>query len=164
MKHRWPGRQKAALTTGTQIAMKLLSNSLRILCALTQLTLVMGCASTPPAPPAESLLLAAGFKTVVANTARQLQHLPTLPTGQVTVVTQTGKNYYVYPDLAKNQIYVGTDKQYQAYLKLRQQNNLPNVNPEAAYFKQDAAMRNATVRDESAPWEMWPSFNGLGWE
>ena len=164
MKHRQLGRQKAALTTGTQTTMKLLSNSLRILCALTLLALVVGCASTPPAPPAETLLLAAGFKTVVASTDKQLQHLPTLPAAQVTVVTQTGKNYYVYPDLAKNQIYVGTDKQYQAYLKLRQQNNLPNINPEAAYFKQDAAMRSATVRDDSVPWEMWPSFNGLGWE
>jgi hypothetical protein len=146
------------------MAMKLFSNFVKVLSALAPLALVVGCASTPPAPPAESLLLAAGFKTVVASTAKQLQHLPTLPAGQVTVVTQTGKNYYVYPDLAKNQIYVGTDKQYQAYLKLRQQNNLPNVNAEAAYFKQDAAMKNATVRDESAPWLLWPDFDGLGWE
>ncbi len=146
------------------MAIKLFSNSVKVLRALTLLALVAGCASTPPAPPAEGLLLAAGFKTVVASTAKQLQHLPTLPASQVTVVTQTGKNFYVYPDPAKNQIYVGTDKQYQAYLKLLQQNNLPNVNPEAAYFKQDAAMRSATVRDESAPWLLWPDFNGLGWE
>lgn len=146
------------------MAMKLFSNFVRVFSTLAPLALVVGCASTPPAPPAESLLLAAGFKTVVASTAKQLQHLPTLPAGQVTVVTQTGKNYYVYPDLAKNQIYVGTDKQYQTYLKLRQQNNLPNVNAEAAYFKQDAAMKNATVRDESAPWLLWPDFDGLGWE
>jgi hypothetical protein len=144
--------------------MKLSAICLQSLGALTLLALV-GCAGTPPAPPpTENLLVTAGFKTVVASTAQQLQHLPTLPAGRVTVVTQTGKNYFVYPDLAKNQIYVGTEKQYQAYLKLRAQNNLPTVNPEAAYFKQDAAMRNATVRDESAPWLMWPDFNGLGWE
>jgi hypothetical protein len=144
--------------------MNLLSNSTKGLSTLTLFALLVGCASTPPAPPTESLLSAAGFKTVVASTAKQLQHLPTLPAGQVTVVTQTGKTYFVYPDLAKNQIYVGTEKQYQAYLKLRSQNNMPNVNPEASYLKQDAVMRNATVRDESVPWEMWPDFNGLGWE
>ena len=116
-----------------------------------------------PAPQAESLLLAAGFKTVVASSDKQLQSLPTLPAGQVTVVTQTGKNFYVYPDLAQNRIYVGTEKEYQAYLKLRAQNNLPAPDPQASYFQQDAAMRKADARDASVPWELWPSFSGLGW-
>jgi hypothetical protein len=127
------------------------------------LTLFMGCASSPSAPPTESLLLAAGFKVVVASTDTQLQQLPTLPAGQVTVVTQTGKNYFVYPELAKNQIYVGTEKEYQAYLKVRSQNNLPDVNPEASYMKQDAAMRKVNAIDASVPWELWPDFSGLGW-
>jgi hypothetical protein len=127
--------------------------------------LMLGCASTPPAPPvqAESLLQAAGFKVVAATTDRQLQLLPTLPPGQVTVVTQTGKNFYVYPDAAKNQVYVGTQKEYQAFLKLRAQNNMAVANPEASYFQQDAAMRKADARDASVPWELWPDFNGLGW-
>jgi hypothetical protein len=140
------------------------SNCPKILGALLVLALVFGCASTPTGPSAESLLSAAGFKTVAASTAKQLQHLPTLPAGQVTAITQTGKTFFVYPDLPKNQIYVGTEKQYQAYLKLRQQNNLPTPNPEASYMRQDAAMRNSTARDESTPWILWPDFNGLGWE
>jgi hypothetical protein len=124
-----------------------------------------GCTSTPPSspPPAESLLVAAGFKTVVASTDKQMQLLPTLPAGQVTVVTQTGKNFYVYPDLPKNRVYVGTAKEYQAYMKLRAQSNLPTPDPQASYLQQDAAMRKADARDASASWDLWPSFSDLSW-
>jgi hypothetical protein len=143
-----------------------LSYCIKAFASLTLSALVLGCTSTPssaPPPQAESLLVAAGFKTVVASTDKQLQLLPTLPVGQVTVVTQTGKNFFVYPDSANNRIYVGTEKEYQAYMKLRAQNNLPTADPQASYFQQDAAMRKADARDASVPWELWPSFSGLGW-
>jgi hypothetical protein len=153
-------------TTGTLTAMKLSLNSARALGAVAMLALVVGCASTPPTPPApppESLLQAAGFKTVVASTDKQLQEIPKLPAGQVTVMSNTGKNYFVYPDLARKQIYVGTEKEYQAYLKLRAQNNMPTASPDATYMKQDAAMQKADARDNSVYWELFPDFNGLGW-
>ncbi len=145
--------------------MKLLSKSFKHLGSLAMLALVTACASTsaPPAPPNEALLSAAGFKTVVASTDKQLQEIPKLPAGQVTVMSNTGKNYFVYPDAAKNRIYVGTEKEYQAYLKLRAQNNLPTADPEASYAKQDAAMRKADARDNSVYWELFPDFNSLGW-
>ena len=149
--------------------MKLLSNP-SALAAFAVLVLVTGCANTgtgaqsaSPTPRTEALLSAAGFKTVLASTDKQLQEIPKLPAGQVTVMSNTGKNYFVYPDLARKQIYVGTEKEYQAYLKLRAQNNMPNVDPEASYAKQDAAMRKADVRDNSVYWELFPDFNGLGW-
>ena len=147
--------------------MKLLPRCYKVVCNLAMLALLVGCGSAPTAPPAaplnESLLSAAGFKTVVASTDKQLQEIPKLPAGQVTVMSKTGKNYFVYPDAAKKQIYVGTEKEYQAYLKLRAQNNMPSVDPEASYAKQDAAMRKADVRDNSVYWELFPDFNGLGW-
>jgi len=146
--------------------MSLLSKSRRIAASLVMIALVAACGSAPPAaPPAinENLLSAAGFKTVVASTDKQLQEIPKLPAGQVTVMSNTGKNYFVYPDMAKKQIYVGTEKEYQAYLKLRAQNNLPDADPEASYAKQDKAMRKADVRDNSVYWELFPDFNGLGW-
>jgi hypothetical protein len=139
-------------------------NLLGILAAL---ALLAGCGSAPTAAPAaplnEGLLSAAGFKTVVASTDRQLQEIPKLPPGQVTVMSNTGKNYFVYPDAAGKKIYVGTEKEYQAYLRLRAQNNLPTIDPQASYFKQDAAMRKADARDNSIYWELFPDFNGLGW-
>jgi hypothetical protein len=123
------------------------------------------CALAQAAAPtqAESLLVAAGFKTVVASTDKQLQQIPTLPAGQVSVVSQTGRNYFVYPDLAHNRIYVGTEKEYQAYMNLRAQNNMPTANPQGSYMQQDAAMRKADARGASVPWELWPDFKGLGW-
>jgi hypothetical protein len=131
------------------------------------LAALVGCAAAPSPPPsqpqAENLLTVAGFKTVVASTDKQVQMLPTLPAGQVTVVTQTGKNYFVYPDVAKNRIYVGNEKEYQAYLRLRAQYNMPPPNPEGSYVQQDAAMRKADARDASVPWFLWPDFSGLGW-
>jgi hypothetical protein len=147
--------------------MKLSTKQLAKVASLAMIALVAGCGSNPTAPPVaplnENLLSAAGFKTVVATTDKQLQEIPKLPAGQITVMSNTGKNYFVYPDLAKKQIYVGTEKEYQAYLKLRAQNNLPATDPEASYAKQDEAMRKAIARDNSVYWELFPDFNGLGW-
>ncbi len=145
--------------------MRCMLNFAKIVAVLAMLELVAACASTAPTVQIQGLLSAAGFKTVVASTDRQLQQLPTLPAGQVTVVTQTGKNWFVYPDLAKNRVYVGTQKEYQAYLKLRAQNGLPDVDPQASYFRQDAAMTAATARYAPVlPWEGWPAFEKLDWQ
>jgi len=138
-----------------------------VLVAVALTLAVAGCAS-PNAPPAaspqvEALLVEAGFKTVVASTDKALQQLPTLPAGQVTAVTQTGKNWFVYPDLPKNRVYVGTQKEYTAYLNLRQKNNLPDVDPEASYYKQDAAMTAKSARYAGVPIDGWPDFAVLGW-
>jgi hypothetical protein len=133
-------------------------------CALFIAVLLAACATAPTGPSPQSLLKSAGFKPIVASTDKQIAHLPTLPAGEVTVIEQTGKSYYVYPDAANNQLYVGTAKEYQAYLKLRADNHMSAPNPEASYFKQDEAMRKADNRDASAPWwEAWPAFGGLGW-
>src|SRR5271154_49320 len=145
-----------------------LAPALNVVSLLTLSAIVLGCAAAPSSPPPstpqnDSLLVAAGFKPVVASTDKQLQMLPTLPAGQVTVGTQTGKNYFVYPDLANNRIYVGTEKQYQAYMTLRAQNNLPTPDPQRSYFKQDAAIQKADARDLSVPWDVFPNFSGLGW-
>jgi len=133
-------------------------------CALALATFITACATPPRGPTAQSLLKSAGFKTLVASTDKQVAHLPTLPAGEVTVVEQSGKRYYVFPDAANNLLYVGTAKEYQTYLRLRADNQLPAPNPEASYFKQDQAMRKADNRDASAPgWDAWPAFSGLGW-
>jgi hypothetical protein len=125
---------------------------------------VVACASTPPPPPVAGLLSAAGFKTLSASTVQQQQHLKTLPADQMTAVQQTMKTYFVYPDTANNQLYVGTEKEYQAYMRLRAQNNMAVPSPDAAYQKQDAQMRAADARDASVTWGWWPGFSGLGWQ
>ncbi len=72
-------------------------------------------------PSAENLLLSAGFKAKVATTAKQRQELKTLPEGTVSPVMQRGTTFYIFPDPARNEIYVGNKAQYQAYENLTAQ-------------------------------------------
>jgi hypothetical protein len=58
---------------------------------------------------------AQGFKVITPHTAAQQQKLQALPAGKVTLIQKDGKTYYVFPDAANNQAYVGDPKQYQAY-------------------------------------------------
>lgn len=138
-------------------------NPIPVICAVALCAWLAACADAPPSTQqTESLLAAAGFKTVKASTAAQLQHLPTLPRGQVTMVTQTGKYWFVYPDLPNNQIYVGTEKEYQAYLKLGVQSGASN-GMNAQIQKQDSAMTKYDNATAGVAWESWPSFTGLQW-
>ena len=100
----------------------------------------------------ENLLIAAGFKVIVPKTAVQQQKLKALPADKVTLVQKDGKTYYVFPDAANNQAYVGGPKQYQAYKQLRLENKLANDNLEAAEMNQDAAM----------DWGGWGGWGGPG--
>lgn len=81
------------------------------------LTFGPGCASTKQT---EDLLTAAGFKTRPATTAAQQEHLKSLPR-KVSLLQKDGKNYYVFPDAARNVLYVGDNTQYEEYQKLRKQ-------------------------------------------
>ena len=143
---------------------------LGLLSALT-LTLVLGCASAPqsPPPPDEAALTAAGFKVVVAKTPMQQEHLRLLSPGKLTELQRNGTHYFVYPDAAKQQIYVGTPKEYEAYLRLRPGESVSaalakqQVADLASYNKQDAAMQMYTTRDLADPYYFWDSFDGLGW-
>jgi len=134
--------------------------------------LVWSCVTTPrTAPVSPDLLTQAGFKTVVAKTPQQQQHLRTLQQGTVSQMQQTGKHYYVYPDVSDNRLYVGTPKEYDAYVSLLARNGLPapqksNVTTADMqnYLKQDAAMTAADAQYATIPsWAIWPDFGGLGW-
>lgn len=132
------------------------------------MALCVGCASTPqaPPPPDESQLVAAGFKIVDAKTVQQQEHLQALPQGRVSGWQRTGTMFYVYPDPAKKQLYVGTPKAYEAYRRL-----VPASGPTlaqqhaadmASYNKTDATMQMYTNRDLSDPWSLWGDVDGLG--
>ena len=129
--------------------------------------LCLGRASTAPPMPDESALTAAGCKTVVAKTTQQQEHLQSLPAGKLTELQRNGTHFFVYPDPAKNQIYVGTQKEYEAYRRVHPTDTSTLAKQQAAdmasYNKQDDAMRTATNRDLSDPYYFWPSFGILGW-
>src|SRR5260221_5741308 len=85
-------------------------------------------------------MIAARFKVIVPSTATEQQKLKALPDDKVTLVQKDRKTYYVFPDAANNQAYVGGPTQYQAYKQLRLANKLANENLEAAEMNQDASM------------------------
>jgi len=147
--------------------MKPMPNPFAFITVVACLALVACVSSTPvptASPQVESMLSAAGFKTVTATTPQQLDHLSRLTPGQVSVVSQTGKDFFVYPDKDKSRIYVGTEKEYQAYQKLRAQSNLPTFSVESVSQKQDKQMSLADQQDASVTWGFWPGFSGLGWQ
>jgi len=63
----------------------------------------------------QNLAVAAGFKIISPKNAEQQTILTQLPADKVTPVDYKGHRYYVLPDVANNQAYVGGAEQYQAY-------------------------------------------------
>jgi hypothetical protein len=127
--------------------MKHILTGFNLMGAIALLALALGCANTQQT---ESLLSAAGFRTIIATTAKQQQHLKTLPPDKVTVAQRNGKIYYVYADPAHNQIYVGNQSQYQSYQQLRLANNL--VQDQLATAEQN----NETAW--GVDWAVWDSW------
>jgi hypothetical protein len=137
--------------------MKHILTGFSLIGAFAVLTLAAGCTSMQTQTQnKENLLIAAGFKVITPHTAAQQQKLQALPPDHVTLVQIERKTYYVFPDAANNQAYVGGPKQYQAYKQLRLANKLANENLEAAEMNQDASM-------DWGLWGGWGGVGGMGW-
>jgi hypothetical protein len=63
----------------------------------------------------ESLLAQSGFKVITVTTPKQQQAIAGLAQGRCSAVKYNGKLYYVYPTATKDRIYVGRQKQFNAY-------------------------------------------------
>ena len=63
----------------------------------------------------EALLAQSGFKMITVTTPKQQQAVNGLPQGSISAVKYQGKLYYVYPTTTKDKIYVGKQKQLNAY-------------------------------------------------
>src|SRR6266496_335359 len=121
--------------------MKPIRVSFKMISVLALLALTVGCATTQSSTQnRESMLVASGFKTVTPKTPAQQQKLQNLPPGKVTMINKHGKTYYIFPDPAHNQAYVGGPNEYQAYQQLRATNKLAKENLETAEMYQDAEM------------------------
>jgi hypothetical protein len=121
--------------------------------AIALFALAVGCTETQrETQHREKLLIAAGFKVIVPRTVAQQQKLKALPSDRVTLVRKDGKTYYVFPDAANNQAYVGGATQYQAYRQIRTDIQFRNESLEAAGF------------GEETDWGTWGGWGGPGWE
>jgi hypothetical protein len=63
----------------------------------------------------ESLLAQSGFKVITVTTPKQQQAINGLAQYRVSAVKYNGKLYYVFPTATKDKIYVGKQKQFNAY-------------------------------------------------
>ena len=134
------------------IKMKQIQTSFYMLGVIALLALTVGCTTTSSTQNKESMLVASGFKVITPKTAAQQQKLQQIPPGHVAMVNRNGRTYYVFPDAAHNQAYVGGPQEYQAYQQLRVANNIAQENVETAQMYQDAAM----------DWGAWGGW-GAGW-
>jgi hypothetical protein len=122
------------------------------LIAIVCTALFVGCASTQTAiQNRESMLVASGFKVITPKTAAQQQKLQNLPPGKVTMIQKGKKTYYIFPDPAHNQAYVGGPREYQAYQQLRAENKLTKEDLETAEMYQDSEMQ----------WSLWGGGEGV---
>ncbi len=108
------------------------------------------------------MLVASGFKTITPKTAAQQQKLQKLPPGKVAMINKKGKTYYIFPDAAHNQAYVGGPQEYQAYQQLRAANKLANENLETAEMYQDAEMNWGAYGGWGAGWGPMGMGVGIG--
>jgi hypothetical protein len=132
--------------------MKQIQTSFNMLSVIALLALTAGCSTTSSTQNKESMLVASGFKVITPKTAAQQQKLQQLPPGQMAMINKNGRTYYIFPDAAHNQAYVGGPQEYQAYQQLRIANNIAQENVETAQMYQDAAMN----------WGAWGGW-GAGW-
>ncbi len=96
--------------------MKKLLRLTSIVSAMTVLAVMTACQTTGSAvAQKESLLAQSGFKVITVTTPKQQQAVSGLAQGRVTAVTYNGKLYYVFPTGTKDRIYVGRQKQFNAY-------------------------------------------------
>src|SRR2546429_1394817 len=63
----------------------------------------------------EALLAQSGFKVITVTTPPQQQAVNGLAQGRVSAVHYNGKLFYVFPTGTKDKIYVGKQKQFNAY-------------------------------------------------
>jgi hypothetical protein len=63
----------------------------------------------------EFLLAQSGFKVITVTTPKQQQAINGLTQYRVSAVKYNGKLYYVFPTATKDKIYVGKQKQFNAY-------------------------------------------------
>src|SRR5947207_493250 len=63
----------------------------------------------------EYLLTQSGFKVITVTTPKQQQAISGLTQYRVSAVKYNGKLYYVFPTATKDKIYVGRQRQFNAY-------------------------------------------------
>jgi len=103
--------------------MKKSSTLTNVVCTGVAMVLIAACQTVATnqaelaASKKEFLLVQSGFKQISVTTPKQQQAINGLAQYRVSAVKYNGKLYYVFPTATKDKIYVGKQKQYDAYKK-----------------------------------------------
>ena len=142
--------------------MKKLVTLTGIVSAMAILALVAGCqtmatnSSEIAASKKQNLLTQAGFKFITITTPKQQQAVSQLAQGRVSAVKYNGKLYYVYPTTKKDQIFVGRQKQYNAYKQaLAAQQGQQQMAGTPVFTQETAGLNNIEV-------EQFQGFGPMG--
>lgn len=143
-------------------SMKPIQTALKFLAVLVLAVLAAGCASNDLLDK-ENAAVGAGFKVITPSKPDQIALLRKLPAGKVTQITFGGKPYYILPDLKNHQAYVGGPKQFHAYQRLRQtqQMNAENYSPPSEPVQVTEV--NAVNWGEWDGWGAVGGMDGMGW-
>src|ERR1043165_6784324 len=101
--------------------MKQLSTLRNVVGATAALALMSACQTVATndaelaASKKEFVLAQSGFKVITVTTPKQQQAINGLAQYRVSAVKYNGKLYYVFPTAKKDKIYVGRQKQFDAY-------------------------------------------------
>jgi long-subunit acyl-CoA synthetase (AMP-forming) len=94
-----------------------LTSIISIGAVLALLTACQTTSTTSGTSQTEALLAQSGFKIITVTTPKQQQAVTGLPDNKVSAVKYNGKLYYVYPTAQNDRIYVGRQKQFDAFKK-----------------------------------------------
>jgi long-subunit acyl-CoA synthetase (AMP-forming) len=95
----------------------------------------------------QNLLAQSGFKFITVTTPKQQQAVSQLAQGRVSAVKYNGKLYYVFPTTKKDQIFVGRQKQYNAYKQaLHAQQGEQQMAGTAVFTQETAGLHNVEVQ------------------
>ena len=118
--------------------------------------MLAGCSTTKQT---ESQLAAAGFKIIPASTPQQQQQLNSLPSGKVSIVKRQGQVYFVYPDRSQNVLYVGKNRQYDAYQNMLLNDQAVKASMQAANQEESAAvLTSETNLLTDDPWGVYGAW------
>jgi hypothetical protein len=103
--------------------------------------LCSGCASTQRK---ETLMSAAGFRTIIPTTPAQIAKLKSMPQDKVIPVSKKGTTFFLFADAASNTMLIGNQKQYQQYQQYALQ-----------YKLQEKAENTAALNADADEWGCW---------
>ena len=131
--------------------MKQIRTSFNMISVIALLALTAGCTTTSSTQNKESMLVADGFKVITPKTAAQQQKLQQLPPGNIAMINKNGRTYYIFPDAAHNQAYVGGPHDYRLTNKSAPQITL-----------RTSISRPLKCTGRSHEWGAWGGW-GMGW-